>query len=111
MYISAASTDLGPEPDSCDQGVHSANMGGMWQAVVMGFGGLRIIPSGLRIAPRLPKQWDSLCYSICWQGRQLTVTVTHETVSVRNHGAALAVELAGQPVTLEEGKEITVILN
>ena len=55
MFMSAALTDLGQEMKSSDAGIHSANMGGVWQDVVMGFGGIRIRDGHLRIAPNCPK--------------------------------------------------------
>ena len=60
MFMSAALTDLGQEMKSSDAGIHSANMGGVWQDVVMGFGGIRIRDGHLRIAPNCPKQWEKI---------------------------------------------------
>src|SRR5262249_33204477 len=34
-------------------GVHAGALGGLWQAVVLGFGGLRVVRNGLRFAPNL----------------------------------------------------------
>lgn len=110
MFVSAAKTDLGPEPDSCDAGIHSANMGGMWQDVVMGFGGLRLTAEGLRIAPHLPEPWNRLQYHVCWQGRRLDVTVTREALRIFNHGAALQLNLCGVPTELAANGETVVRL-
>ena len=60
MFMSAALTDLGQEMKSSDAGIHSANMGGVWQDVVMGFGGIRIRDGHLRIAPNCPNSGRSL---------------------------------------------------
>lgn len=102
MFMKAAETDLGPEPDSCDAGIHSANMGGIWQCVVMGFGGARICQGRLRIAPHLPEHWRSLRYRICWQGSILTVTLRQDQIAIRNDGAAVQLLLGDMPVLLAE---------
>lgn len=107
MFQSAAGTDFGPEPDSCDEGIHSANMGGIWQDVVMGFGGARIWRGRLRFAPHLPESWQSLRYRLHWQGRDLYVTVTQDQLHIVNRGNALSFWLYDQSAVLAENGEST----
>lgn len=104
MFMSAALTDLGQEMKSSDAGIHSANMGGVWQDVVMGFGGVRIHDGHLRIRPNCPKQWEKFTYPIYWKGNKLDVTVCKEGVEVINEGTAFMAEIMGQMVTVEKGK-------
>lgn len=104
MFMSAALTDLGQEMKSSDAGIHSANMGGVWQDVVMGFGGIRIRDGHLRIAPNCPKQWEKFTYPIYWKGNKLDVTVCKDGVEVINEGTAFMAEIMGQMVTVEKGK-------
>lgn len=104
MFMSAAFTDLGQEMKSSDAGIHSANMGGVWQDVVMGFGGVRIHDGHLRIRPNCPKQWEKFTYSIYWKGNKLDVTVCKDGVEVINEGTAFMAEIMGQMVTVEKGK-------
>lgn len=84
MFMSAALTDLGQEMKSSDAGIHSANMGGVWQDVVMGFGGIRIRDGHLRIAPNCPKQWEKFTYPLYWKGNELHITVCKDGVEVIN---------------------------
>ena len=86
MFMSAALTDLGQEMKSSDAGIHSANMGGVWQDVVMGFGGIRIHDGHLRIRPNCPKQWEKFTYPLYWKGNELDVTVCKDGVEVINEG-------------------------
>lgn len=104
MFMSAAFTDLGQEMKSSDAGIHSANMGGVWQDVVMGFGGVRIHDGHLRIRPNCPKQWEKFTYPIYWKGNKLDVTVCKDGVEVINEGTAFMAEMMGQMVTVEKGK-------
>lgn len=97
FFKGCCDTDLGPVMTTSDAGIHSACMGGIWQCVVQGFGGVEVRNDGLHINPALPKQWKSLNFQIDYQGNRLTVTASHEGVECRNKG--------GKPVTFFLGKE------
>jgi len=45
-------------------GIHTANMGGTYMAMVYGFGGLRIKEDGLHLAPTLPGQWEEYDFKV-----------------------------------------------
>ncbi|MGX1900071.1 putative glycosyl hydrolase [Thermolongibacillus altinsuensis] len=83
LFERAARIDLGPNMKSSDHGMHTASIGGIWQSVVCGFGGVRMLDGKLRINPKLPKQWKKLVFPIYWRGDRLEVTVTHETLHVK----------------------------
>lgn len=104
MFMSAALTDLGQEMKSSDAGIHSANMGGVWQDVVMGFGGIRIRDGHLRIAPNCPKQWEKFTYPLYWKGNELHITVCKDGVEVINEGEDFEAEIMGQTVTVSKEK-------
>lgn len=82
FFAGAAGTDVGSNLKSCDNGIHSAANGGIWQSVVMGFGGVRIVDGELRIEPRLPKEWSGLEFSIIWQGERLHVNVQGDNTEI-----------------------------
>jgi trehalose/maltose hydrolase-like predicted phosphorylase len=75
----AAATDLDLDPNSAG-GVRIAGLGAMWQAVIRGFAGLDLAGDTLGIAPRLPPQWRSLSFRICWRGRCVAIRVAGSTV-------------------------------
>lgn len=75
----AAATDLDLDPNSAG-GVRIAGLGGLWQAVVLGFGGLDYTGDTLAIAPKLPPRWRCLSYRVCWKGRHLSISITHKTI-------------------------------
>ncbi|KFZ41718.1 hypothetical protein JS80_15015 [Anoxybacillus sp. KU2-6(11)] len=83
LFEQAARIDLGPNMKSSDHGMHTASIGGVWQSVVCGFGGVRMLDGKLRIHPKLPKQWKKLSFPIYWRGDRLEVTVTHEQLVVK----------------------------
>ena len=100
MFRGAAETDLGDISDSCDNGIHAANMGGIWQAVVMGFGGVRQEGGRLTISPHLPPQWRELHFDLSWQGRLLEITVTQTEMRISNGGEELGIQVCGKDVSL-----------
>lgn len=63
-------------------GVHVASAGGVWTALVCGFGGMRDWAGELSFDPRLPAEWPSLSFPLQWQGSALEVTVTKDELRV-----------------------------
>ena len=85
MFRKACGIDLSnDDPHSSDAGIHAASYGGLWQCVVYGFGGLRMLGGRLRIAPHLPAAWNSLRYTFNWKGQRLTVNVNRDGVEITN---------------------------
>ncbi|WP_311259568.1 glycosyl hydrolase family 65 protein [Microbacterium sp. WCS2018Hpa-9] len=64
-------------------GVHVASAGGVWTALVCGFGGMRDYAGELSFDPRLPADWPSLSYPLQWQGSALQITLTTDELRVR----------------------------
>jgi alpha,alpha-trehalose phosphorylase len=64
-------------------GVHVASAGGVWTALVCGFGGMRDYAGELSFDPRLPADWPSLSFPLQWQGSAMQVTVTADELRVR----------------------------
>ena len=56
----AGGVDLDNRMGNAADGVHIATMGGLWQAAVFGFGGVRADGGAVRIDPRLPAAWAGL---------------------------------------------------
>ncbi len=94
MFEKACMIDLdNANPHSSDAGIHAASYGGLWQCVVYGFGGLRMLGGKLRISPNLPEAWNKLDYTILWRGQKLAVTVTPDAVSIVNEDKTAPVSL------------------
>ena len=95
MFEKACLIDLdNANPHSSDAGIHAASYGGLWQCVVWGFGGLRMLGGKLRISPNLPAAWRKLSYTLLWKGQKLNVTVSPRMVQITG-------EKQQEPVTLE----------
>lgn len=73
LFTRATKIDLGSNRKSSCDGIHAASIGGIWQCVVNGFGGIRMNSGHLRIEPNLPEPWEELVFTIIWQGVKLEV--------------------------------------
>ena len=82
LFKEAIHIDMGPHMTSSDEGIHAASLGGIWQMIVFGYGGVRALDGQLRIEPHLPENWDNLVFSIFWHSTELKVTVTKEAFEV-----------------------------
>jgi len=77
--------DFGLRPRASD-GVHFANVGGMWQEIVLGFAGMvnALGADTLTLRPCMPKEVKKIAFQIIWKGQKAGVTVTKDTVTVKN---------------------------
>ena len=80
----AAFLDLDDRNGTASDGLHIQTMGGLWQALVMGFGGIRPQGDGLAVDPRLPPQWQRLEVPVAFRGRRVRVTVRHGELELRS---------------------------
>jgi trehalose/maltose hydrolase-like predicted phosphorylase len=88
-------------------GVHMATQGGLWQAAVLGFGGLRPESDGLRLDPHLPTSWGELGFTVQWHSRRVRVALRgadHTLTAEMEYGPLpLALHVGEQRVTLQPG--------
>jgi hypothetical glycosyl hydrolase len=75
FFKKASRIDFGLNMTSSNEGIHAGAMGGIWQNVVCGFGGVKMLNGKLSINPKLPEKWNKLNYAIHWHGDRLEVAV------------------------------------
>ena len=61
-------------------------MGGIWQCVVQGFGGVEIREGKLHIEPELPSGWNALTFCIDYEGTALEISASQDSVEICNLG-------------------------
>jgi kojibiose phosphorylase len=72
----AALADLKDVRGNANDGIHAASCGGVWQAVVFGFAGVRIAEDGSVTAhPALPEGWTRVAFNIVVHGQQHRIEV------------------------------------
>ena len=74
----SAKLDLFNTHKNTKDGIHTANMGGNYMAIIYGFAGLRIKEDGLHFAPLIPKQWKEYRFKINYEDSQIFVEINSE---------------------------------
>lgn len=107
FFKGSCDVDLGPAMNTSDIGIHTASMGGIWQAAIYGFAGLRMQEDVLRISPRLPEAWRAMSFAVIWQGQRLEMAIQTNRVQVRNTGhKAVCLKVCGVDLVLEGNEQV-----
>lgn len=102
----AASVDLEDTLGNATSGLHMSTLGGMWQAVVFGFAGVRPLRDALRIDPRLAPRWRRLSIPLMWRGVRMRIEATPEEVAVELDRPADVAFGDAAPVRLAQGRHV-----
>jgi trehalose/maltose hydrolase-like predicted phosphorylase len=102
-YRLAADVDLSDNMGNAARGLHMATMGGLWQATVMGFGGVRRHGDAVVLHPHLPEHWKSLRFPLRFRGARLEVWTDGKTLKVQVEGAAVDAVIGRTAAHLECG--------
>ncbi len=86
LFKNASEIDLGPGMKTSDHGIHAASLGGIWQIIVCGFGGVRMIGGELLINPALPDEINEINFPFYWQGNRVEVSASKDEFVVANKG-------------------------
>jgi alpha,alpha-trehalose phosphorylase len=104
--------DLADLHHNAADGVHVASAGGVWTALVSGFGGMRDHFGELTFDPRLPADWPSLSFVLHWHGTRLNITVTADalTVEAGDGGGPVGFRVRGAAHLVSPGETTVVSL-
>ena len=104
----AAIADLELDPNSAG-GIRIAGLGGLWQAIILGFAGLDLKSDMLGIDPRLPPHWRSLSFRVCWRGRSVAIRLAGKTAQATLvDGEGMEIRIAGTRGKLTPGVTLEV---
>jgi kojibiose phosphorylase len=81
-FMKTALFDLENLHGNTAMGIHAAAVGGAWQTVVYGFGGLSIKSDRLVLTPWLPGKWKRLSFSVRWQDRNIDLSISHDRIDI-----------------------------
>ena len=95
MLRMALALDLEDLTGMTSAGLHMANLGGLWQAVVAGLAGVRVRAGVMTVDPRLPGAWDGLQLRFRCLGRKVRLDIAHDRTEIWAD-APLAVALPGE---------------
>ncbi len=78
----SAKLDLYNLHKNTGDGVHTANMGGAYMAIVYGFAGVKITADGISIDPFVPKKLKGYSFSFIYRGRHIRLEVREGLMAV-----------------------------
>jgi alpha,alpha-trehalose phosphorylase len=117
-FHAALFVDLDDRHNNTADGVHVASTGGVWSALVSGFGGFRDHGADngddqWLLDPRLPESWSSLVFRLTLRGTRVRVTVkSHEVeLFVEDGTRPITFNLRGESVTVKQGAPVVVPLS
>ncbi|WP_291378951.1 glycosyl hydrolase family 65 protein [Demequina sp.] len=110
-FWDGAFVDIGNLHSNTSDGVHVASAGGVWGALVYGFGGFRDHGSVFHFDPRLPDPWPSLTFRLTQRGTRVKVTVRRESIAFDvEEGPGLTVDVRGTHYNVLAHAEVVVPL-
>ena len=80
-FMSGLFVDLADLHRNTADGVHIASAGGVWNALVYGFAGMRDHGRGLTFDPRLPVAWPRLSFPLRVHGTRLRVVLEQDAIT------------------------------
>ncbi len=86
LFKMACDIDLGQNPKTSDHGIHAASLAGIWQVVILGYSGVRMVENHLRILPNIKNDWKSLKYKLTYKNQKLIITATKSLLKIENTG-------------------------
>ncbi|WP_333618677.1 glycosyl hydrolase family 65 protein, partial [Dietzia sp.] len=112
-FSKALVVDLADVHGNASDGVHIASTGGVWSALVCGFGGMRDPGGDLHFDPRFPEEWDSLSFKLTRRGSRIhvKVTATHISFEVETGDVPVDVVVQGEPYTVVPDERLEVPIN
>ncbi len=103
--------DLADLHNNTSDGVHVASAGGVWSALVHGFGGMRDHFGEVTFDPRLPADWRSLTFRLTVKDTRLRVSLRPDSIDFEvEAGPGATVKVRGEPVEITSAAPVSVAL-
>ncbi|GAA1833918.1 glycoside hydrolase family 65 protein [Microlunatus capsulatus] len=110
-FHSSLFVDLADLHGNASDGVHVASTGGVWNALVYGFGGMRDYDGDVTFDPRLPADWEGLTFRLALHGTRLEVHLTADAIRFTVlEGDRAELKVRGRRYTVKAGPPLTVPL-
>ena len=107
-FTLAANSELRDIHRNTECGVHGAALGGAWQIMVYGFGGLRLREGVLSVNPTLPKHWHKMRFRVWFKNALIEFVLSKgemEALMLRGR-KGVHIELYGDRYSLHKGQRI-----
>src|SRR6185436_4080325 len=94
----SAEIDLNNTMGNAAGGIHAAAIGGLWQAIVFGFGGFSATNDAITLRPQFLSEWRRVSFPFRWRDHRLRVSMEQDAVQLSIAGAGpLRIRIADSP--------------
>ena len=108
-FGNSAKLDLENIHNNTKYGIHTANMGGCYMAIVNGFAELRISEKGVSIAPFLPEKWEGYRFKFRYLGNLIRIFVKKEEIIAELvEGTAISIRIFAKQYELALQEKVIV---
>ncbi|HJE51471.1 MAG TPA: glycoside hydrolase family 65 protein, partial [Tessaracoccus flavescens] len=111
-FLSGLYVDLADLHSNARDGVHIASAGGVWNALIYGFAGLRDHHGDITFDPRLPDDWPSMTFPLRVRDSRLRVRLTADSIGFEvEEGDPVEVSVRGDRVEVRLDAPVSVALD
>lgn len=110
-FQKASRIDLGNALENSAHGLHAASLGGLWQATIHGFAGIRVKNQIIYCNPRLPHLWSQLSFKLTVGQNVVNFVISQSEVSISadEPEGAIRVQIANQVTLLGKDKKSAIV--
>ncbi len=110
-FMEGAFVDLADLHHNTSEGVHIASAGGVWNALVYGFGGMRDNDGEISFDPRLPQDWSYLRFGFALKGSRISAELTPDRLTLTLlEGPGGIVTVRGQEIDVSGPDQVLIPL-
>lgn len=100
-FTRCVGTDTSDQNGNTRDGLHIANMGGVYRVMTAGFGGVKVSDHGVSLFPMLPSGMNGFGFPLFYHGSRFSVSVKKNECTLQLlEGKPLSVEVFGQTVSV-----------
>lgn len=111
-FLTGLYVDLADIHANARDGVHIASTGGVWNALIFGFAGMRDYQGHISFDPRLPEDWEDMRFPIQVRGSLVRVLLQPDAITFDvESGDAVELEVRGSLIRVEPGEPVRVALD
>lgn len=106
LFQEACLIDLGPNPNSSDEGIHAASLGAIWLSI-FSFLNLTFGQEKITLNPSLPKEWSYLRFPLTYRGSSIEIILDNDKIIVNKlEGDSIKIEVHDEVYTLKDQLQI-----
>lgn len=113
FFLQTAGIDLDLNKLGAAEGIHIANAGGIWQAIIHGFCGIRnaVQSEKLELKPLMPSFVQEISFPYLWKGNSISFTLSQDKIIMENSGDnPVLIKLENEDIQLKPGSRIEKVL-